>query len=133
MCVHNAPFTHTRKGCEIIDDLLNDFGFENIDHINMLRNIVEFHHEAVDGTGYPSGKKGSEIPLESRIVSVADVFDALTSKRTYKEAWDNKKAIQMLMQMAGEKLDKDCVDALVNNMDQVEDIQKKFTESGIYG
>ena len=114
---------------EIIDELLRNFGLENIEYIDMLRNIAEFHHESVNGDGYPTGIKGDEIPIEARIVAVADVFDALTSARPYKTAWSNDKAIQALVAMAGEKLDKVCVEALINNMDTVLIIQKHFNEN----
>jgi len=121
--------THARKGREMIDELLENFGLENIEYKNVLRNIAEFHHETINGSGYPSGKKGDEIPLEARIVAVADIFDALTSSRPYKEAWDNEKAIQFIEKLAGETLDQDCVNALIENIDQVEEIQKQFNES----
>jgi len=121
--------THALKGREIIDDLLGNFGFENIKHMDMLRNIAEFHHEAVNGTGYPSGKTGDEIPLEARIIAVADVFDALTSERPYKKAWSNERAINLLKELAGESLDKDCVNALLNNIKKIEDIQQQFIEN----
>ena len=124
--------THTNKGREMIDGLLENFGLENIEHLDMLRNIAEFHHEAINGNGYPSGIKGDEIPIEARIVAVADVFDALTSKRPYKEAWKNKRAIQLLIELAGETLDQDCVNALINNLDQIEEIQKQFNQN-MYG
>ena len=121
--------THAHKGREMIDELLENFGLENIEHMDMLRNIAEYHHESVNGKGYPSGIKGDDIPIEARIVAVADVFDALTSVRPYKDAWDNKRAIQSLLDLAGEKLDQDCVNALIANFDQVEEIQKQFKES----
>jgi len=121
--------THARKGREMIDDLLNNFGLENIEYIDVLRNIAEFHHEAVNGGGYPSGIKGDEIPLEASIVAVADVFDALTSARPYKEAWTYEKAIETLKNLSGEKLDRDCVNALIENIDQIEQIQKQFKEN----
>jgi len=124
--------THARKGREMIDDLLANFGLENIEYIDVLRNIAEFHHESVNGGGYPSGIKGDEIPLEASIVAVADVFDALTSSRPYKEAWTNEKAIETLKNLAGEELDEDCVNALIDNIDQVELVQKQFNEN-IYG
>lgn len=124
--------THARKGREMIDELLANFGLENIEYIDVLRNIAEFHHEAVNGGGYPSGIKGKEIPLEARIVAVADVFDALTSRRPYKEAWSNMTTIETLKKLAGESLDQDCVDALLKNMDQVEKIQQQFKENS-YG
>lgn len=124
--------SHSLKGREMIDELLENFGFENVDYMAVLRNIAEFHHEAINGSGYPSGIKGEDIPLEARIVAVADIFDALTSKRPYKEAWDNDKAIATLKNMMGEKLDEDCVNALIDNMDKVEEIQQQFGESA-YG
>ena len=121
--------THARIGREMIDDLLENFGLENIQHMDMLRNIAEFHHETINGKGYPAGLKGDDIPIEARIVAVADVFDALTSVRPYKEAWSNNKAIQYLSELSGETFDQDCVNALINNIDQVEEIQKKFKEN----
>lgn len=124
--------THSRKGRDMIDELLENFGFDNVDYMDVLRNLVEFHHEAVNGSGYPSGIEGENIPLEARIVAVADIFDALTSKRPYKEAWDNDEAVEALKQMAGKKLDEDCVNALIENMDQVIEIQRQFKEN-IYG
>ncbi len=121
--------THARKGREMIDDLVKNFGLQSIEHVDILRNIAEFHHEAINGSGYPDGKVQDEIPLEARIVAVADVFDALTSRRPYKEAWSNEKAIATLQQLAGKKLDKDCVEALLNNMDDVIKVQQQFREN----
>lgn len=120
--------THAEKGRDIIDELLDNFGFENIKHMNMLRNIAEYHHEAINGSGYPNGLSGDDIPLEARIVAVADVFDALTSVRPYKEAWDNDRAIKTLKEMSGIKLDQDCVDALLKNIKKVVAIQEQFKE-----
>ena len=120
--------THARKGSEMIDDLVKNFGLKNFQHINMLRNIAEYHHEAVNGSGYPEGRMRDEIPLEARIVAVADIFDALTSKRPYKHPWSNEEAIDMLERLAHKKLDHDCVQALIDNMVQVEEIQRCFRE-----
>ena len=61
--------------------MLASFDFGSIEHVDILRNIAEFRHEAVNGKGYPRGLQGQDIPLEARIVAVADVFDALTSRR----------------------------------------------------
>ena len=120
--------THSRKGKEMIEDIISNFGLDGIDDIDILKNIAEFHHEAVNGSGYPSGKVNTEIPLEARIIAVADVFDALTSRRSYKEAWDNDKSFELLKQIAGEKLDIDCVNALIENRKEVEHIQQQFKE-----
>jgi len=114
--------THAAKGARIIDELLADFGLDQISHVEVLRNIAASHHEAVNGTGYPEGRRGAGIPLEARIVAVADVFDALTSVRPYKDAWSIDDAFAMLERMAGEKLDRDCVDALIDRRDEVEAI-----------
>jgi HD-GYP domain-containing protein (c-di-GMP phosphodiesterase class II) len=121
--------THARRGREIIDDLISNFGLDHFDYVSVLRNIAEYHHEAINGTGYPEGKKGTQIPLEARIVAVADVFDALTSARPYKKAWSNDEAFAMLRKMAGEKLDRDCVDAIIYNRKEVEEIQEHFKEN----
>ncbi len=121
--------THARRGREIIDDLISNFGLDHFDYVSVLRNIAEYHHEAINGSGYPEGKKGTQIPLEARIVAVADVFDALTSERSYKKAWSNDEAFAMLRKMAGEKLDRDCVDAIIYNRKEVEEIQAQFKEN----
>lgn len=121
--------THALKGREMIDELLKNFGLENIEYMDMLRNIAEYHHEAVNGSGYPTGIAGNDIPIEARIVAVADVFDALTSARPYKEAWSNHNAIQMLKKLSGETLDQDCVNALIKNIAKIELIQKQFSEN----
>jgi len=127
-----AMNTHSRKGREMIDNLLANFGLDGFQHVDVLRNIAEFHHEAVNGTGYPEGRKKEDIPLEARIVAVADIFDALTSKRPYKEAWSNERAIAMLEELSGETLDAECVRALVDNMHEVVQIQQQFHED-LYG
>ena len=77
------------------------------------RTIAGHHHEKWDGTGYPEGKRDVEIPLVSRIVTVADVFDALTTQRPYKAAWPEEDALKELKQERGKALDPDVVDAFV--------------------
>lgn len=120
--------THAEKGREIIDGIIADFGLESLQHVDILRNITQFHHESMDGSGYPNGLKAEEIPIEARIVAVADIFDALTSNRPYKEAWSNDAAFEALLKLAGMKLDAACVEALVNNRAAVEEIQSRFRE-----
>jgi len=121
--------SHTHKGRQMIDTMLKDFGLDSFQHIDVMRNIAEYHHETLDGQGYPHGMKDGEIPLESRIIAVADIFDALTSHRPYKTAWTNEEAFAMLRQLAGLQLDRDCVNALIKNSGRVEEIQKRFREN----
>ena len=121
--------THAEKGRELLDEILNDFGLKGLNQADVLRNIAQFHHETMDGSGYPEGLRGDNIPLEARIVAVADIFDALTSARPYKDPWSNKEACAALMRMAGEKLDRDCVQALLDNIEQIESIQQHFREN----
>jgi HD-GYP domain-containing protein (c-di-GMP phosphodiesterase class II) len=120
--------THTTIGGDMIDDLIDNFHLKGLEHIDILRNIALYHHEAVNGKGYPHGLNKDDIPLEARIVAVADVFDALTSKRSYKDAWSNEKAVEILNEMAGEQLDVECVQALLNQLDKVVQIQEQFKE-----
>jgi len=120
--------THTLRGKEIVDSLVANFGLDDIEDIEALRNIATYHHEALNGSGYPLGLADGEIPLEARIIAVADVFDALTSRRPYKRAWSNAEAFAVLEQMAGAKLDRDCVAVLIDHAAEVEEIQKRFRE-----
>ncbi len=122
--------THTTKGREIIDKMVGNFELDGVSHVDILRNIAEFHHEAVDGSGYPEGRKAEEIPVEARIVAVADIFDALTSRRPYKTPWRNEEAFSMLKQLAGIKLDPDCVAVFIDAKAEIEEIQRQFAETG---
>jgi HD-GYP domain-containing protein (c-di-GMP phosphodiesterase class II) len=120
--------THSNRGQAIIDDLVTTFGLGALADTDVVRNIALFHHERIDGKGYPYGLAGDAIPLEARIVAVADVFDALTSRRPYKEAFTNDVAFSMIGNLAGSHLDPECVQALIDNRDEVESIQAKFRE-----
>lgn len=123
--------THPARGREMIDQMLTHFDLEQMQGSDILRNIALFHHESIDGSGYPDGRMGDSIPIEARIVAVADIFDALTSRRPYKPAWSNDDAFALLRQLAGKKLDVHCVNALVDNRDKIEAIQQQFQENTI--
>ncbi len=90
--------------------------------------IAYFHHEKWDGSGYPKGLKGEEIPLSARIVSLADVYDALTSKRIYKEAYSHDKALKIIEREAGKHFDPDVVEAFLANQDRFDRIRQEMQE-----
>jgi len=90
--------------------------------------IARGHHEKFDGTGYPKGLKGEEIPIFSRIVAVADVFDALTSERPYKGAWTIEAAVDYVNNGAGSHFDPRCVRAFLNAWEDVMNIRERFQE-----
>ena len=121
---------HTVRGLEMVEAIAHNFGLEQLDGLDLLRHIAESHHEAMDGSGYPRGLHDGEIPLEARIVAVADVFDALSSTRPYKPSWTNGEAFAWLRRMARSKFDDDCVEALVFNAKKVEEIQAQFRDAG---
>jgi len=120
--------THTTRGREIVDAMLHNFNIKNATDIGIIRNIVAYHHESIDGNGYPDGLRGDAIPLEARIVAVADVFDALTSERPYKQAWSNDMAFVELDRLSHLKLDPDCVAVLLGAQDEIQEIQSSFTD-----
>lgn len=77
--------------------MLSDLGFQDEPLVKVSREITRWHHERYDGRGYPDGLKGDEIPLSAQIVSLVDVYDALTSERVYKPAFSHEKAVQMIL------------------------------------
>ncbi|MCP4187764.1 MAG: response regulator [Gammaproteobacteria bacterium] len=86
------------------------------------------HHERFDGTGYPNGLSGKDIPLVARIVAVADVYDALISKRPYKQPWSSKDAQDYLAKHAGTQFDSVCIEAFFERLDNIQGIQKDFCD-----
>ncbi|OHB35814.1 MAG: two-component system response regulator [Planctomycetes bacterium GWA2_40_7] len=88
--------------------------------------IALSHHEKWDGSGYPKGLSGENIPLLGRICAVTDVYDALTSKRPYKEAFSNEKSLEIMKEGSGKHFDPNLISIFFNNLDEVFAIQKKF-------
>ena len=106
-------------------DILKDSSSEVL---RLGARIALSHHEKFDGTGYPHGIVGEKIPLEGRIVAVADVFDALTSSRPYKPAWPFARAIALLREGRGSHFDARCIDAFLSSWDEVLDIHTRFVD-----
>lgn len=97
--------------------------------LQLAAEIAYSHHERFDGTGYPNGLKGEAIPLAGRIVAVADVFDALTNVRPYKQAWSLDAARAFLVENSGSHFDPACVDALLRRWPAVLDIRDRLNDS----
>ena len=112
---------HTSIGYDILKDSPSRY-------IQQGAVVALGHHEKYDGTGYPKGLKGEEIPLIARIVAVADVFDALTSQRPYKQAWEIDHAVEHLKRLAGKDFDPNCVDALLLRLEQALEIREELKD-----
>ncbi len=97
--------THAAKGGELVTNLLADV--EETHFVNVVKNIATYHHERWDGSGYPDGLRGREIPLEARIMAIADVYDALVSKRSYKDSVSFEDAYKIIMDSMGSHFDPD--------------------------
>jgi len=91
--------------------------------------IAASHHEKWDGSGYPYGLSGKDIPLSARILALGDVYDALTSKRCYKEAWPHEKAVEMIREGEGKHFDPDVIGAFLNIHDEFVKIREYFKDS----
>jgi len=97
-------------------------------YLRMARDIALSHHEKFDGSGYPLGLSGQEIPLCGRIVALADVYDALTTKRVYKPAFSHETARQIIIEGAGKHFDPAIVEAFVHKEDEFIKIRQKFAD-----
>jgi HD-GYP domain-containing protein (c-di-GMP phosphodiesterase class II) len=95
---------HTHRGFEIA---------EQVKSLRELSNVIRSHHERYDGTGYPDGLAGDEIPLFARIITVVDSYDAMTSKRPYRDARAHADAIAEIKAKSGAQFDPDCVEAFL--------------------
>ncbi|MER2236071.1 MAG: HD-GYP domain-containing protein [Candidatus Limivicinus sp.] len=103
--------THTTYGAELVDEILYGLGDPKLTEV--AKNIARDHHERMDGNGYPAGKKGDEIPLEARIMAVADVYDALVSERVYKKPFSKEEALAIMKDGRGTQFDADVLDAFL--------------------
>jgi two-component system response regulator RpfG len=97
-------------------------------YLSMGAIIALGHHEKYDGSGYPTGMHGEDIPIVARIVAVADVFDALVSERPYKHAWTIEDGFTYLLSQKGKHFDASVVDAFLANTDRVRDIQGQYAD-----
>jgi len=115
--------THPTIGSRIIDSIAENLPDNDL-YLKYAKEICHSHHERWDGKGYPSGIKGEDIPLSARIVSVVDVYDALTSSRCYKDAFSHEVSLDILAQERGAQFDPDIIDIVPS----VAEIFRKIVE-----
>ena len=115
--------SHTVEGGKIIDKAMSIVD-EDTGYLTEAKNLALYHHEKWNGKGYPAGLKGEEIPLSARVMAVADVFDALISRRSYKEPFSIEKALSIIREDAGSHFDPLVVQAFLDAEDEVRRIAK---------
>jgi len=118
--------THPTIGGDIFKSIREGLKVFDPELYKVSEDITRYHHEKWDGKGYPLGLQGIEIPIVARIVSVADVFDAISSKRVYKDAFDIQKSFDLLKSMRNETLDPYLVDLFIEHSDEVINIYNKY-------
>ncbi len=114
--------THPRIGYDILKGSPSKY-------LSMGAIIALGHHEKFDGSGYPNGLHGEDIPIVARVVAVADVFDALVSERPYKHAWSIEEGFAYLESQKGKHFDPRCVEAFVSGIEKVREIQAQYGDS----
>ncbi|MEH6565979.1 MAG: two-component system response regulator [Halopseudomonas sp.] len=112
---------HPEIGAQII-------GEHDASMLQMARRIALSHHEKWDGSGYPKGLAGEDIPIEGRIVAIADVFDALTSQRPYKQAWPVEDAVALIRSERGKHFDPQLVDCFLASLESIVEIKERWAE-----
>lgn len=116
--------SHARAGAEIMGDHQSEV-------IQLAAMLALYHHEKWDGTGYPEGLSGTEIPLPARIAAVSDVFDALTSARPYKEAWPVEKAVKYIEEAAGAHFDPAVVAVFMENLPAILAVREEHPDPDV--
>lgn len=120
--------THTTLGRNALQSAEDRLGTP-VEFLSMAKDIVYYHHEHWDGSGYPTGAKGEEIPICARLMAVADVYDALISRRPYKEAMPHEEAAAIIIGGRGTHFDPDVVDAFIALQDEFRKVSAKFADT----
>lgn len=118
--------THTTLGYQAIVRTEKMFGEPGDSYLRFAKEIVCSHHERWDGSGYPLGLAGEQIPLSARLMALADVYDALTSKRVYKDSFSHERACFEIQQNAGKHFDPRIADAFLATEKQFKEISKRY-------
>ena len=131
---YNVMKTHTTAGKNIISQAIALV--PNNGYLTEARNLAAYHHEKWDGSGYPTGIQGEDIPLSARVMAVADVFDALVSRRSYKAPFSFAKAMGIIKEGSGKHFDPLIVDAFIAAEDEVRRVEQDFSartnDAGIF-
>ena len=125
--------THAWLGAEAISQAERDTGAgAGLDHLRYAKQIALSHHERWDGGGYPQGLAGLDIPLAARLMALADVFDALTCKRVYKEAWTHEAARSLVIEQRGRHFDPVIADAFLARFAEFCEVARRFSEDDVH-
>lgn len=122
----DEEFSTMQKHPEIGAEIIGDCGDSIL--LNVAKSVSLTHHEKWDGTGYPKGLAGEDIPIEGRICAIADVFDALTSKRPYKDAWSIEDTVAFLKEQKGKHFEPKLVDSMIEILPKILDIKATFKD-----
>ena len=118
---------HAAEGARIVHEILS--GTDDHKFHIIAENVAHYHHERWDGSGYPEGLKGDEIPIEARIMAIADVYDALVSKRVYKDSMSFEQADSIILEGMGKHFDKSLERFYVSARPKIEEYYSKTEHS----
>jgi HD-GYP domain-containing protein (c-di-GMP phosphodiesterase class II) len=125
----SAMQTHARIGGERLQKIEQHLGGSNF--LQMAREIAFAHHERWDGSGYPAGLSGTAIPLSARLVAIADIYDALSSRRVYKDAFPHEKCVRIIREEAGKHLDPDLVEVWLTIEPKFRSVGRKYADDAV--
>lgn len=120
--------SHAALGCRAIEQAEKELGGE-LKFLHYAKEIAHFHHEKWDGSGYPEGLAGEDIPIPARLMAVADVYDALISRRVYKEGMSHEKAAEIMLQGRASHFDPDVLDAFMELQAEFQEIARRYADS----
>ncbi|MDO9055794.1 MAG: two-component system response regulator [Sulfuricurvum sp.] len=120
--------THTTLGRDAIKHAENQLGLQ-VEFLRIAKEIAYYHQEKYDGSGYPTGASGNDIPISARLMSLADVYDALISRRVYKEPMPHGEAIKIIIEGRGKHFDPEIVDAFLTLQDEFQAIAARFMDN----
>lgn len=118
--------THAAIGGNLLTGLIEEFG--DFEMLAMGAEVAKCHHEWWDGTGYPRGLKGEEIPLSARILALCDVYDALASLRVYKKAWDHERILETIRGLSGRQFDPKLTEIFLQDPAKLEAIRARYSD-----